>query len=172
VGRRRQDAQQVRPGRLQPELDSEDRLTSVTYGDGTLSDHTYDADGVLMETDVLWPTGTSSVTKFVVDTSRSLSHIQADVELQPSGAYATGERLVRFGDVLLGRMDAGGAFYIHGDHLGSVREVSDAAGSFVASVDYAPYGTPLVDEDEEYLFAGERFSGSIHAERPLRWPRA
>jgi len=30
--------------------DAEDRLTSVTYGDGTLTDHTYDADGVLMET--------------------------------------------------------------------------------------------------------------------------
>jgi len=110
------------------------------------------------------------VTKFVVDISRALSHIQADVALQPSGTYATEERYVRFGDVLLGRMDASGAFYIHRDHLGSVREVSDAAGSFVASVDYAPYGTPLVSEDEEYLFAGERFDAvGLLSQNRARW---
>ncbi len=149
--------------------DSEDRLLSVTYADGAVAYHDYNADGVLMETLVVDATGTSSTTRHLVDTQRSLSHIVADVD--GSGGLLAGYS--RAGDMLLGRARMSGGRYYHGDQIGSVRHLSDGAGGFVAGYEYSPYGVLASESGESatgYLFAGERFGlrGALSQNR-ARW---
>lgn len=135
--------------------DSEDRLLSVTYADGAVAYHDYNAYGVLMETLVVDATGTSSTTRHLVDTQRSLSHIVADVD--GSGVLLAGYS--RTGDMLLGRSRVSGGQYYHGDQIGSVRHLSNASGGFVAGYEYSPYGVLASESGETaagYLFAGER----------------
>lgn len=65
-----------------------------------------------------------------------------------------------FDDTLLSRAQAAGGTYYHDDQIGSVRHLSDAAGSFVDSYDYSPYGTLVSGAGEATsgcLFAGERY---------------
>jgi RHS repeat-associated protein len=149
--------------------DSEDRLTQVDYADGTVAQHAYDSDGVLVETLVVDAAGVSETTAHLVDTQRALSHIVAD--LDGVGGLVAGYS--RFGDMLLGRAQAGGGRYYHGDQIGSVRHISDDVGAFAGSYGYTPYGVLATESGEAasgYLFAGERFGtpGKLSQNR-ARW---
>jgi RHS repeat-associated protein len=45
--------------------------------------------------------------------------------------------------------------YYHTDHVGSTRLITDESGAVVADVAYTPFGEPLSEQEESYLFSGK-----------------
>ncbi len=135
--------------------DLEDRLIRVELGDGTIVTHVYDVDGNRVRTESTPPGGPTAVTDFLVDTTRSLSHVVAESD-------ATGDLLAYYvrGDDLLSVIRTGEQRYYHADGLGSIRFLADESGAVTDSYEYTAFGELLVHSGSDlqpYRFAGEPY---------------
>ncbi len=141
--------------------DVENRLTSVTLDDGTVVETTYDADGNRVRTTVTPSAGPTTAVDYLVDTTRFLSHVVADVV---DGSVQT--LYTRADNQLIGlhRPASGAHRYYHADGLGSVRVLSDEAGAVTDRYAYAAFGelTEHSGTDvQPYQFAGEPFDPNV-----------
>ncbi|MCP3999210.1 MAG: RHS repeat protein, partial [bacterium] len=137
--------------------DSEDRLATVVLADGTVVETTYDVDGHRVRTAVTQPGGSVNVVDYLVDTTGFLSHVVAEVV---GGQVAI--LYTRAGDRLISLYRPGGTTkrYYHADGLGSVRVLSDEAGSVTDRYTYSAFGELLEhagSDPQPYQFAGESF---------------
>ncbi|MCP4901378.1 MAG: hypothetical protein GY906_30805, partial [bacterium] len=152
------------------EWDSENRLTSVTLDDGTLVQTTYDADGNRVSTEVMPPGEPTTAVNYLVDTTGFLSHVVAEVV---SGSMQT--LYTRANDQLIAllRPASEAQRYFHADGLGSVRVLSDEAGTVTDLYQFEAFGALLKhvgDDPNTYLFAGEPLDPNIgFAYHRARW---
>ena len=113
--------------------DAENRLVSVSQGGTTLASFAYNGSGIRKTKTVGGVT-----TTYVLDGA-------SVVEERPS----TGGTIKHFQgpgiDNVLATMDASGvtSYYVR-DHLGSIRQRTDASGNALLTRDYDPWGNPLV----------------------------
>lgn len=139
--------------------DFDDRLQQVTLHDGTIVTYVYDADGVRVRSETRKPNGTTATVDYLVDTSGPLSQVVAETS---GGTFAT--YYVR-GDELLAvlRSGTGGASvarFFHADGIGSIRMLTDEAGTVTDRWSFTAFGEWLSHEGDDpniYLFAGEAF---------------
>jgi RHS repeat-associated protein len=142
--------------------DNQNHMTGATQratDGGTLLQQAtflYDALNNRIEKDVYTPTGGTVVTRFGYD--------GAEVWADLNGSNGLKTRYLR-GDVvdqLFARISAGGtaAWYLT-DHLGSVRNLTDASGNLQDTVTYDPFGTILTESNstfgDRYKFTGREF---------------
>jgi RHS repeat-associated protein len=115
-------------------------IRTVTAGTYTLAFYAAQRDGNTMDQQVrvnLRPSGAGvSVKRFVWCGS------QICEERDSSGLTVT-KRFFPEGEQRIGGSDAGNYYYSR-DHLGSIREVTDASGALKARYDYDPYGKSVV----------------------------
>ncbi len=133
--------------------DTENRLVSALLPDGTLIANTYDADGVRMAA-AATAGGTTASTEYVTDTSGALSRVIAEV----TEAGVLGVNYVRGGE-LLGLLRDGQERYVHADHLGSVRALTEPAAVIAGTYDYGAFGQLIEatgSDPNPFLFAGEQ----------------
>jgi YD repeat-containing protein len=121
--------------------DFENRLIRVEKLDGTIVTHAYDADGNRVRTEVTPATGPPTVTDYLLDTSGPLSQVVAETDT--TGAvtayYVRGDDLLSVLRPALGNQTR---FY-HADGLGSIRRLTDEAGSVTDSYTYTAFGELL-----------------------------
>ena len=155
--------------------DFENRLTRVALSDGSMVDHAYDVDGNRVQTTVT-PSGggTPTVTKYLVDTTGSLSQVIAELD----GTGALTSLYVRADNELLSVLRPSGQSswatrFVHVDGLGSVRVLTDEAGLVTDTRDYEAFGVSNETAGSDslaYGFAGEPFDGlSQLAYHRARW---
>jgi RHS repeat-associated protein len=107
--------------------DARGNLASVTI-DGTTVSYSSDGNGLRQSRTV------GAVTKqFVWDPNRSIPLLLDDGD--HSYIYATGTTPIAQIDDVTGAIE-----YLHADNIGSVRTVTDSAGTVVSTSDYTPYG--------------------------------
>jgi RHS repeat-associated protein len=146
--------------------DHENRLTKVTKADGTVVEHAYDAEGSRVRTKVTPPTGPPEVTDYLVDTSGSLSHVVAETD--PTAATPALKALYVRGDDLLAVMRPlvsapvsatdWQTRYYHADGIGSIRRLTDEAGTIADGYTYNAFGELLShtgSDPQPYAFTGE-----------------
>ncbi len=132
--------------------DYDHRLVRVTKLDGTVVTHAYDADGNRVRTEVTPPNGPPTVTEYVVDASRELSQVVADLLGHAVVAY-----YLR-GDDLLAVIRGSGTRFYHADGLGSIRALTDESGNVTDTYTFTAFGELLShagSDPNAYLFAGE-----------------
>ena len=142
--------------------DFEDHLIRVTKADGTVVEHTYDVDGVRVQTKVT-PAGggVAQVTNYLVDTAGALSHVVAETD----GTGAMTACYVRGGDQLLAEIRGTQTRYYHEDGLGSVRALTDANGAITDDYGYTAFGEAFgwTGADlQPYRFAGEEWEAAVN----------
>ena len=134
--------------------DTEDRLVELTTDDGTVVQHTYDADGHRVRTEVTPAGGTTGVIDYLVDVTGEVSQ----VVLETDGTGSLMSYYVR-GDGLLGVIRPAGSRFVHHDGLGSVRTLTDAAAAVTDRFAFSAFGE-LEGHDGtdplQFLFAGEQ----------------
>ncbi|MGC4116149.1 MAG: PKD domain-containing protein [Myxococcales bacterium] len=138
------------------EWDFDHRLKKVTKADRTVVEHTYDADGVRVQTKTT-KAGVTTVQNYLVDTSGALSHAVAETD--EAGAL---KALYVRGDDLLAVIRASGTKYVHADGLGSIRKLTDESGAVTDSYTYNAFGELLEhngSDPQPYMFAGEAWEG-------------
>jgi RHS repeat-associated protein len=133
--------------------DAEQRLVRVTRPDGTLVTHAYDADGNRVRTDVTPSTGPPSSTTFLVDPAGALSQVVLDLDSggAPQAFYLRA-------DDLLAIVRPTGTRFVHADGLGSIRALTDEAGTVTDLYSYTAFGELLAhigSDPNPYQFAGE-----------------
>ncbi|GAB4190210.1 MAG: hypothetical protein Tsb002_17970 [Wenzhouxiangellaceae bacterium] len=112
--------------------DAQDQLVRIERPDGTLINYAYDALGRRIQKDV-----GGAITRYVYD--------DEDIYLEVDGSdtlrarYSHGDRT----DQPLAFQRDGMDYYYHADHQGSIRLVTDAAGSIVNQYEYDAYGRVL-----------------------------
>ena len=137
--------------------DFEDRLTGAANGSVS---YLYDGDGNRVAKTVNGVT-----TRYLVDTNNHTGHAQVAEELR-------GGQVVRqytYGhDLISQRQQIGGQFqtsYYGYDGLGSVRFLTDGAGSITDTYTYDAFGTLISrtgTTPNDYLFAGEQFDPDLN----------
>jgi RHS repeat-associated protein len=146
--------------------DIENRLVRVEVVDGTVLEHTYDADGARIGVRTSLPTGSSTAINQLVDTQGALSHVVAETD-QTIGLTAY---LVRGADLFATLRPTGGelsnllAGYFHTEGLGSTRALTDVLGNVSDRYDLEAFGSLLDhqgDDPNPYLFAGEAIDRSL-----------
>jgi RHS repeat-associated protein len=125
------------------EWDAENRLVRVTEGGTQLASFLYDAHGIRTRKTV------GTVTTNYVRSRRSVVE-----ERSSTGGITKHFGGRRFDEWLASDGSMGVRYYTH-DHLGSVRETTDAAGAVVLRRAYGPWGDLLAGGD----FGGWAFSG-------------
>ncbi|MCP3997777.1 MAG: RHS repeat-associated core domain-containing protein, partial [bacterium] len=138
--------------------DFDQRLTSVTGADGTIVETAYDVDGNRVQTRVSPPGEPPVTVDYLVDTRGFLGHVVAEVLV---GVVQT--LYVRSNDELISlfRPGSGEARHFHADGLGSIRLLTDAAGTVRDRYEYTAFGELLThtgSDDQPYRFAGEPYS--------------
>ena len=111
--------------------DQTGRLTSLTDPTGATSSYASEASGLRTTT-----TTAASTQRFVWDTTSSVAQLLSDGGHQY--IYGAGSTPLAQVDTSTGAVD-----YLHTDLTGSVRTVTDSAGTVVADSDYTAYGTPI-----------------------------
>jgi RHS repeat-associated protein len=137
--------------------DSEDRLLTLNYSDGSEAAFTYDVDGVQVEHAFTTPEGSPTRVEMAVDTRTALSHVLAEVSGGPPSSVT---RYVRASDLLLAISRLGGPRFFHPDHLGSPRMLSDSTGITTDVYRFTAWGEleqHLGSDPNPYLYAGQRF---------------
>jgi RHS repeat-associated protein len=167
-----------RAGEADYAWDPEGRLVRVTRADGTLVEHTYDADGHRVRTVVTPPGGAPSVTDFLVDPlstdefARGVNAPLSQVVAESDGGGALQALYVR-GEELLAVMRPDGTRFVHADGLGSIRRLTDAAGAVTDTWDFAAFGeleARTGADTQPYGFAGEPFdAASGLGDHRARW---
>jgi RHS repeat-associated protein len=136
--------------------DHENRLIRVTKADGSLVEHGYDVDGNRVRATTTPAGGSATTVDYLVDTSGGLSHVVAETD----GAGALQSCYVRGIDDLISVTRPGGSRWIHTDHLGSVRRLTDENGLLTDGLTFDAWGvlTGRTGTDPlPYRFAGEPF---------------
>ncbi|MGC4116140.1 MAG: RHS repeat-associated core domain-containing protein [Myxococcales bacterium] len=136
--------------------DFDHRLVKVQKQDGTVVEHTYDADGNRVQTKTT-KAGVTTVQNYLVDTSGALSHVVAETD--EAGAL---KALYVRGDDLLAVIRASGTKYVHADGLGSIRKLTNESGAVTDSYTYNAFGELLEhvgSDPQPYMFAGEAWEG-------------
>lgn len=98
-------------------------------------------------------------TRFLVDTNRLYAQVLEEQDDQ--GALVA--RYV-YGPELLSQERGGVTTYAHADGLGSIRLLSDAAGTITDTYTYEAFGTPLQTTgttDQRYRFTGEAYESEL-----------
>ena len=113
---------------FQYEWDAANRMTAVDYPSGARSLIVYDGQGRRVRISEIGPSGVITSTKNLVWEGMRVSE-----EKNSSGAVTK-----RYFDQ--GVQIIGSNYYYTRDHLGSVREMTDANGNVQAEYDYDPYG--------------------------------
>lgn len=148
------------------EYDTEGRLTKATMPDGKEVQHVYDFDGNRVRTTTTLPGQAAEVVDLLVDPSGGLPHVVAETDgttgtlLRSYTRGADGELLS-----VLRPTDGGGflAHYVHSDHLGSVRRLTDQSGNVTDGFSYTAFGELLShtgSDEQPYAFAGEPLDAS------------
>ena len=123
--------------------DQANRLKTATVG-GVTTTHAYDGDGKRVSS-----TTGGSTTTYVYDANRSLPVVLSD-----------GGRKYVWGLGLAYSVDTAGALSVsHADGLGSVRALTDAAGTLVQREDTDPFGVPTATQGtsaQPFRFTGEQ----------------
>jgi RHS repeat-associated protein len=135
---------------------SEDRLTSIGYADGSVADHLYDVDGVLVQTE----SSTGGAAHYLIDQVQGRSQVVAEIDPHTRQVV---HRYLRAGGAPLAILRPGGDRFIHSDHLGSIRQLSTSFGTISDRYMYGSFGVVLSQsgfDPNPYLFAGERFDSS------------
>ncbi len=165
----------TKSGELTLTWDEENRLIRMDKPDGTVIQTGYDVDGVRVRTTTTLPGQSPEIVDFLVDTSGGLSHVVAEVV--PAGLRAV---YVRGGDDLLSviRPSTTAAsgwesrFYTT-DGIGSVRSLTDEAGTVTDTYSTDAFGQLLFDQGPDtqpYLFAGEPYDPNVRmAYHRARW---
>jgi RHS repeat-associated protein len=138
------------------------RETATPYA--SIVVHQYDADGNRVGTVMSPVGGPVQTTGMLVDTVGGLSHVVAEMD----GGGALVALYVRQADELLAvmRPAGGGAWetrYVHHDGIGSVRTLTDEAGSVVNARSYEAFGSRTAGTGNDVLaygYAGEAFDGA------------
>jgi RHS repeat-associated protein len=138
--------------------DFENRLVRVVKADGSVIEHQYDPDGNRVQTKVVPATGPPTTTNYLIDTSGSLSHSVAETD--ETGAlkayYLRGDDLL-----FVMRPVEGSGFltrFYHSDGLGSIRRLTDEAGTITDGYTYSAFGELLAhtgSDPQPYAFTGE-----------------
>ncbi|MCP3973696.1 MAG: RHS repeat protein, partial [bacterium] len=139
--------------------DFENQWQSVVLPDGTLVDHTYDADGVRVRTETTSPGGPTEVVDYLVDTSGTLSHVVAETD----GAGSLQAYYVRGDDLLAVFRPMTEVRFYHADGLGSIRALTDDTETVTDRWIFSAFGELLehIGEDPNaYLFVGEQLDPS------------
>jgi RHS repeat-associated protein len=159
----------TKSGEATYEWDREMRMVRVTKTDGTVVEHTYDFDGVRVQTRTTPAGGGASTTNYLVDTSGSLSHVIA--ETNAAGGLVA--HYVRGGDLLAvmrplvpvpASVTDWQTRYYHSDHIGSVRRLTDEAGVVTDWYVYTAFGTLLGHggtDVQPYAFTGEPYDPNV-----------
>jgi len=145
--------------------DHENRLIRATKADGTITETTYDADGNRVATRITPPTGPSTTTHYLVDVSGGLSQVVAET----NGANALQALYVRGSDDLLSVLRPDGVNgwitrFFHADGIGSVRRLTNEAGTITDGYTYTAFGEPLShtgSDPQPYAFAGEPYDPNV-----------
>jgi RHS repeat-associated protein len=156
--------------------DHENRLIRVAKTDGTVVDYAYDADGNRVSTTTTPAGGGATTTAYLVDTSGSLSHVVAELSVPapaappPTPSPALVALYIRGSDDLLSVMRPQvpapapstptdwQTRYYHADGIGSIRRLTDEAGSITDGCTYSAFGELLShtgSDPQPYSFAGE-----------------
>ena len=134
--------------------DPEDRLTQVTLVDGTVIRYAYDADGVRVRTEVTSPSGATTVTEYLVDTSRPLSQVVAEGSTLTEVAVL----YVRGNDDLFAAVRGSVTRFYHADGSGSIQVLTDEAGEVTDRYAFTAFGELIEHRGNDpniYLFTGE-----------------
>jgi RHS repeat-associated protein len=118
--------------------DLDHKVASITYGGATTS-FTYDAQGQRVKK---------------VGSAGTVLYVGGLYELR--GGAAT--RYYFAGGARVAKRDANGVSYLHADHLGSTRLVTNASGAEVKRFEYAPWGNVLAESGsrpESHRFTGQ-----------------
>jgi RHS repeat-associated protein len=153
--------------------DFENRLIKVTKADGSVVEHQYDPEGNRVQTKVTPANGPPATTNFLVDTSGSLSQVVAETD--ETGAlkayYLRGDDLLA---VL--RPSAPGSYvtrFFHADGLGSIRRLTNEAGTITDGYTYSAFGELLAhtgSDPQPYAFTGEPLDpNSMFQYHRARW---
>jgi len=139
--------------------DFENRLVSVELADGTVVGNRYDTDGVRMASELTPLGGPNSKTGYVTDTSGPLSQVIAEID----GTSVLGVHYAR-GEQLLGLLREGQEKYAHGDHIESVRALTESDAAVEDTYTYEAFGSALThdgNDPNQILFTGEQRSAPI-----------
>jgi RHS repeat-associated protein len=146
--------------------DHENRLVRIDKTDGTVVEHSYDVDGNRVRTATTPPAGSTTTTDFLVDTSASLSHVVAEVDVAaapPSlqALYIRGDDLLSVMRPLVAAPASASDWqtrYYHADGLGSIRRLTDETGNITDGYTYSAFGELLAHtgtDSQPYAFTGE-----------------
>lgn len=112
--------------------DSDHRLIRVGKPDGTVVEHTYDVDGNRVATTVA-----GQRTEYVLDIAAELPQVVAETD----GQGAVTATYVYIAGRLVAMRRGGVTTYVHDDHGGNIRLLTDATGAVTDTFDYGPFGT-------------------------------
>ena len=122
--------------------DANNRLVQVKAGTTSLATFAYNGDGIRT-----LKIASGVTTNYVID---DLSVLQ---ERKSSGEVLSYMQAPWI-DAAYGVQDASGASYFVRDHLGSIRQKTDASGVVTASQDYGPWGDPTAGAGAAMSFTG------------------
>ena len=131
-------------------------MARIDYPDATFSTYKYDPFGRRMEKDLDDGAGGRTVKRYIYD--------GPDIALEYDGTntqqarYTHGART----DQPLVAERGGQSYYYHNDHQGSIRLVTDGAGTPVNTYDYGAYGnadTAVETLDQPYRYTSREFDG-------------
>ena len=134
--------------------DAQDQMARIDYPDATFSTYKYDPFGRRMEKDLDDGAGGRTVKRYIYD--------GPDIALEYDGTntqqarYTHGART----DQPLVAERGGQSYYYHNDHQGSIRLVTDGAGTAVNTYDYGAYGnaeTTVETLDQPYRYTGREY---------------
>ena len=156
--------------------DAQNQLIRIDRPDGAIITYSYDAFGRRVRKGI-----DGTLTRYVYDGDNI--YLETDAAGAVLARYAHGDQT----DQPLSFNRGGADYYFHTDHLGSVRQVTDAAGAIVNSYEYDSYGRFLArvetvaqpyaytareqDEESEFYYYRARYydpgSGRFISEDPL-----
>ncbi|MDH5607033.1 MAG: hypothetical protein OEY93_09105, partial [Anaerolineae bacterium] len=122
--------------------DAANRLATLTQTGGSVYTYTYNGLGDRLSQTV----DSGTPTKYTLDIARGLTQVLSD-----------GTTTYLYGAGRIGQFDTAWTYPL-GDALGSVRQLSDAAGTVILAQNYAPYGSVISSFGtgaSSYGFAGE-----------------
>ena len=117
------------------------RLTEVDQNGATVAQYGYDPDGLRVIKRVFTSGSQTDTIHYIFEGNEPIFEKRISDGRIWSYVYASGQRLARV-DGVIGNTTTN-VFYYHTDHLGSVRTVTNQAGTIVWNVDYTPFGTQV-----------------------------
>ncbi len=127
--------------------DYENRLKQASLVGGPTLSYQYDALGRRVQR----TSSSGGVTKYVYDRADVVRELNDDLTIATD--YLSGPYL----DKKLKQVNASGALYFVGDHLGTTRGLTDAGGNLSSTVSYDSFGNATIGAATNYTFSGREF---------------